>query len=186
MEFFVGTVLGVRPPFKLPATKQSSTLQRPQGAGRSLTSSPRSNAKGRGVGSESLTPCQQKSPWLVHGLFCCYCTWGETSVQAARNQAKLYSAAPHRRGEQLDQLAAKQREGARCGFRIPYTVPNKNPTAYPRDFVILSSLLYSPTVTVTTSLGLKNRGISGKVLHAPREMTRRFSWTPEVYLGNRC
>ena len=55
--------------------------------------------------------------------------WAETSVQAARNQTKLYSAAPTGRGAQLDQLATKQREGARCGFRIPYTVPNKKTTA---------------------------------------------------------
>ena len=51
------------------------------------------------------------------------CVGGETSVQAARNQANLYSAAPIGREVQLDQLATKQREGARCGFRIPYTVP---------------------------------------------------------------
>ena len=76
-----------------------------------------------------------------------------------------------------------------AGFRFPLLAPKKQGIAIAIPcFFGVNTWTYSlpPTVTVTTSLGLKNRGISGKVLHTPREITSRSSCTPEVYLGNRC
>ena len=45
-------------------------------------------------------------------------------------------------------------------------------------------LHFAFTSTVTTSQGLKKRGTQGTVLATPREMIKRFSWSPEVYFGN--
>ena len=42
------------------------------------------------------------------------------------------------------------------------------------------------TLTTTTSQGLKKRGMGAAVLATPREITRRCSWTPLVYFGNKC
>ncbi len=44
----------------------------------------------------------------------------------------------------------------------------------------------TPQVTTTTSRRLNSLGTKGTVFATPREMTSRPSWTPEVYLGNKC
>ena len=87
------------------------------------------------MGSEFLTPCQNKGPWLVHGPLFWYNVGGETPVQVASNIEDLYSVATAGRGGQLDQLARSKAE-SEVRVRIPYTVPTEKPKAVALGFSV--------------------------------------------------